>query len=124
MGRFRAPTLRNIALTAPYMHDGSVADARRASIAHYAGWWQGAAQGAAAQGLRVVDGGTDDLIAFLESLTDTAFVTNPRFADPGAPGRPAARLAAPIHDRRTPDYSGRAFRSPAILPHGEVRRIS
>ncbi len=29
MGRFRAPTLRNIAVTAPYMHDGSVADARR-----------------------------------------------------------------------------------------------
>ena len=25
MGRFRAPTLRNIAVTAPYMHDGSVA---------------------------------------------------------------------------------------------------
>src|SRR5690606_39002290 len=25
MGKFRAPTLRNIALTAPYMHDGSVA---------------------------------------------------------------------------------------------------
>ena len=24
MGRFRAPTLRNIAVTAPYMHDGSV----------------------------------------------------------------------------------------------------
>jgi len=25
MGRFRAPTLRNIAVTAPYMHDGSIA---------------------------------------------------------------------------------------------------
>ena len=25
MGKFRAPTLRNIALTAPYMHDGSIA---------------------------------------------------------------------------------------------------
>jgi cytochrome c peroxidase len=25
MGRFRAPSLRNIALTAPYMHDGSIA---------------------------------------------------------------------------------------------------
>jgi cytochrome c peroxidase len=25
MGRFRAPTLRNIELTAPYMHDGSIA---------------------------------------------------------------------------------------------------
>jgi cytochrome c peroxidase len=25
MGRFRTPTLRNVALTAPYMHDGSIA---------------------------------------------------------------------------------------------------
>ena len=25
MGRFKAPSLRNIALTAPYMHDGSIA---------------------------------------------------------------------------------------------------
>ena len=29
VGKFKAPTLRNIALTAPYMHDGSIADARR-----------------------------------------------------------------------------------------------
>ncbi len=35
MGRFRAPTLRNIAVTAPYMHDGSVATLD-AAIAHYA----------------------------------------------------------------------------------------
>ena len=25
MGRFKAPSLRNVAVTAPYMHDGSVA---------------------------------------------------------------------------------------------------
>ena len=35
MGRFRAPTLRNIAVTAPYMHDGSVATLD-AAIDHYA----------------------------------------------------------------------------------------
>ena len=34
-GRFRAPTLRNIALTAPYMHDGSV-PTLEAVIDHYA----------------------------------------------------------------------------------------
>ena len=34
MGRFRAPTLRNIALTAPYMHDGSVATLEQV-IEHY-----------------------------------------------------------------------------------------
>jgi cytochrome c peroxidase len=25
MGRFKAPSLRNVAITAPYMHDGSIA---------------------------------------------------------------------------------------------------
>ena len=35
MGRFRAPTLRNVAVTAPYMHDGSV-PTLEAAIAHYA----------------------------------------------------------------------------------------
>ena len=35
MGRFRAPTLRNIAVTAPYMHDGSV-PTLEAAVMHYA----------------------------------------------------------------------------------------
>ena len=35
MGRFRAPTLRNIAVTAPYMHDGSIATLE-AVVSHYA----------------------------------------------------------------------------------------
>ena len=35
VGKFKAPTLRNIAVTAPYMHDGSVATLEEV-IAHYA----------------------------------------------------------------------------------------
>ncbi len=35
MGRFRAPTLRNVAVTAPYMHDGSV-PTLEAAVSHYA----------------------------------------------------------------------------------------
>src|SRR5262245_23668771 len=35
MGKFKAPTLRNVALTAPYMHDGSVATLEEA-LDHYA----------------------------------------------------------------------------------------
>lgn len=34
MGRFKAPSLRNVALTAPYMHDGSIATLDE-GIAHY-----------------------------------------------------------------------------------------
>ena len=35
MGRFKAPSLRNVALTAPYMHDGSIATLE-AAVDHYA----------------------------------------------------------------------------------------
>ena len=34
MGRFKIPSLRNIALTAPYMHDGSAATVEDAILAH------------------------------------------------------------------------------------------
>jgi cytochrome c peroxidase len=36
LGKFRAPTLRNIAITAPYMHDGSLATLEEV-LDHYAG---------------------------------------------------------------------------------------
>ncbi len=35
MGKFRTPTLRNVALTAPYMHDGSI-DTLEGVVRHYA----------------------------------------------------------------------------------------
>jgi cytochrome c peroxidase len=97
MGKFRAPTLRNIALTAPYMHDGSVATLRDA-LAHYARGGrnltrEGDAAALGARGpqqservrgfaLRAVD--EVALLAFLEALTDEEFVRDPRFADPRA----------------------------------------
>ena len=57
MGSFRAPTLRNVAVTAPYMHDGSV-PTLEAAIAHYA--TRGVARPAPeppAQGLHAVGAG-------------------------------------------------------------------
>ncbi len=96
MGRFRAPTLRNIAVTAPYMHDGSMATLDEV-VAAYArggrliesgphagdgrdnpykdGFVQGFTLGATQQ---------RQLVAFLESLTDERFLTNPAYADPFA----------------------------------------
>ena len=70
-GEFRVPTLRNIALTAPYMHDGSLATLETV-IDRYSE--------ARRIGLSAEEKG--DLIAFLKSLTDVSFVTNPRLADP------------------------------------------
>jgi cytochrome c peroxidase len=82
MGRFRAPTLRNIEVTAPYMHDGSVPTLRGA-IAHYAsGGVPSPLKSDRLTGFALTRAQADDLIAFLESLTDRGFLTNPAFARP------------------------------------------
>ncbi|HET9445885.1 MAG TPA: MbnH family di-heme enzyme [Steroidobacteraceae bacterium] len=75
-GRFRVPTLRNIALTAPYMHDGRFATLEQV-IEHYA------AAGKHAESIGVVDSQIHaldlsadekrDLIEFLKNLTDPEF---------------------------------------------------
>jgi cytochrome c peroxidase len=94
MGRFKAPTLRNIGKTAPYMHDGSI-DTLGEVIDHYAAGGRNVEQGPySGDGRRsplksdMVPGFTitaqekADVIAFLESLTDEAFLTDARFSDP------------------------------------------
>jgi cytochrome c peroxidase len=83
MGRFRAPTLRNIAVTAPYMHDGSLATLE-AVVSHYAqGGVRSAIQSDRVRGFRISTSETADLVEFLKSLTDQTFLTNPAFARPG-----------------------------------------
>ncbi|MEZ4474891.1 MAG: c-type cytochrome [bacterium] len=94
MGRFRAPTLRNIAVTAPYMHDGSI-ETLAEVIAHYAAGGRHLEAGPYAgdgsqsplrsefvNGFTITPAEQADLIAFLESLTDEAFLADPRFANP------------------------------------------
>ena len=86
MGRFRAPTLRNVALTAPYMHDGSIATLGEV-VDHYAAGGRSGDnphKSPLIHGFRQTAGEKRDLVAFLESLTDRSFVTDPRFADPFA----------------------------------------
>lgn len=82
MGRFRAPTLRNVALTAPYMHDGTVPTLRDV-IEHYASGGKGHLKSPQIKGFTISDGEIRELVAFLESLTDKSFVNNPAFSDPG-----------------------------------------
>ncbi|BDX06975.1 MbnH family di-heme enzyme [Planctobacterium marinum] len=86
MGQFRAPTLRNIAVTAPYMHDGSVATLEEV-IAIYAAGGRGEGINSPLKspfmhGFVLSDQDMQDLLAFLESLTDEAFLNNPEFAAP------------------------------------------
>jgi len=96
MGKFKAPTLRNIALTAPYMHDGSIASLDEV-IDHYAAGGRtlhtGPYAGIGSQnphksgfvtGFELSPQEREDLLAFLHSLTDVSFVTNTAFSDPFA----------------------------------------
>lgn len=90
-GRFRVPTLRNIALTAPYMHDGRFATLEEvldhynekmfdpSNLSHELRTATNV-EGGKTLGLTAVE--KKDLIAFLHLLTDSTFITNPAFANP------------------------------------------
>lgn len=89
-GKFKIPTLRNIAVTAPYMHDGRFFSLRDV-IDHYSDHVQAnspnldplmelVANGA--NGAELSEADKDDLEAFLNTFTDQEFLTNPDFADP------------------------------------------
>jgi len=79
---FQAPTLRNIAVTAPYMHDGGLADLD-AVIDHYAaGGHDNPHKDPLIAGFHLTAEQRRDLIAFLQSLTDEAVLHDPRFASP------------------------------------------
>jgi cytochrome c peroxidase len=82
MGRFRAPTLRNIAVTGPYMHDGSV-PSLDAAVDHYSsGGHASQFRSRRVRGFALTSAERSALVAFLESLTDRAFLTNPAFTAP------------------------------------------
>lgn len=94
MGRFKAPSLRNVAVTAPYMHDGSVATLE-AAVDNYRRGGRLIESGPLAGdgrlnpyksefvlGFDLSDAERDDLVAFLEALTDESVLTEERFSDP------------------------------------------
>lgn len=72
-GEFRVPSLRNVGRTAPYMHNGSIPTLREV-VRHYSNIDENRLH---ADGVRVLKPlglskyDTDDLVAFLESLSDT-----------------------------------------------------
>lgn len=88
MGRFKTPTLRNCAVSAPYMHDGRFITLREV-VDFYAddvhlntpnfddhmfAWKLGV--------VKLTGPEREDLVHFLEALTDSSFLTNPDFAAP------------------------------------------
>ena len=94
VGKFKTPTLRNIALTAPYMHDGSL-KTLDAVLDHYSAGGRtisdspDAGNGADNANKDPLIGGFKlsaqdraDLTAFLDSLTDEEVIHDQRFANP------------------------------------------
>jgi cytochrome c peroxidase len=83
IGKFKVPTLRNIALTAPYMHDGSFANLE-AVIDHYAagGKMDHPNKSRILRPFRLTGSEKHDLIEFLKSLTDEEVLHDLRWSDP------------------------------------------
>lgn len=88
MGAFKTPSLRNVMVSAPYMHDG-----RLATIAdvfeHYRTGVQPTMytdprlyQANGRTGILLTDAEVQDMISFLHSLTDNTFLNNPKYANP------------------------------------------
>lgn len=91
IGRFNSPSLKNIALSAPYMHDGSLATLNDViefysediqpdpnstfnSNAYYGPTLP--------SGFNYTDSEKTDLLAFLRTLTDSSFINNPIYSNP------------------------------------------
>ncbi|MCM1169614.1 MAG: hypothetical protein NC324_06725 [Bacteroides sp.] len=86
-GAYRVPTLRNIAYTAPYMHDGrfstldEVIDQYSENV-QYSPCISPLMHHVKAGGVQLTEGEKECLKAFLLTLGDEAFINNPEFSDP------------------------------------------
>lgn len=82
IGKFRVPSLRNVEVTAPYMHDGSLATLE-AVIDHFAsGGNNDPNKHPAISGFAITSTEKSQLITFLGSLTDHKFLENPDHQNP------------------------------------------
>lgn len=81
-GKFKVPTLRNIALTAPYMHDGRFQTLEQVLQHYNSGGKAHPNKDALMRPLGLSNQEVSDLIEFLKSLSDTSFTQNPAHNNP------------------------------------------
>lgn len=88
LGKYRTPTLRNVLLTAPYMHDGRFASIEEV-LRHYSAGVRYSAtldtlvrQNGGIPGIPLSEGEKQSIIAFLRTLSDSAFIRNQQFSNP------------------------------------------
>jgi cytochrome c peroxidase len=90
-GRFRVPTLRNISVTGPYMHDGRFKTLNEV-VDHYnehikasetlSAFVAGISNEPGGKKLSLTSAEKKSLVSFLQMLTDSTFISNPAFSDP------------------------------------------
>ena len=88
IGLFKTPTLRNIELTSPYMHDGryqtleQVVEFYNSGVKHSPTLDPIMTKPSKIYGLGLTQTEKQDLVAFLKTLTDTIFIHNPLLQKP------------------------------------------
>ncbi len=86
-GKFKIPSLRNVAVTFPYMHDGRFANLNEVIDFYDFGGHPSATidpnmKAAGTEGRKWSQFERQSLIAFMQTLTDEEFLLNPEFSDP------------------------------------------
>ncbi len=82
--KFKVPSLRNVQLTFPYMHDGRI-PLLSTAIEHYRtgiAFNQPTLDPLLANGINMTDNQKFELVLFLNTLTDSSLINNPRYAAP------------------------------------------
>lgn len=79
LGKFKVPGLRNVAVSAPYMHDGSLLSLEEVIDQYDHGGQGDDSTDALIQPLALSDREKQDLITFLRTLTDDPFLHDRRF---------------------------------------------
>jgi len=95
-GRFKSPTLRNVEVAGPYMHNGSLATLEDV-VEHYSRKFNRHPNiDVRMDTLNFTPSEKAALVAFMKALTDRAFLTDPRFSDPFEPTGASAPPVTPF----------------------------
>lgn len=79
LGKFKTPSLRNVALTAPYMHDGSMESLEEVIDFFASGGENHINKDPRIAGFQLSDEDKNKLIAFLHALSDETLLQNPSY---------------------------------------------
>ena len=77
--KFKVPTLRNVELTAPYMHDGSMEILEEIILNYESGGKDYPNKSGLIEPFTLTETERNELVLFLKTLTDESFINNPLF---------------------------------------------